>query len=111
MRAWIVGEPVAELESGGIGRLEAEGCCDGLAGFVELAGGSKLTSEIDPGVDPFGSGLNGGTEMDDGRVGITTAVEQVAKLPLRSCKVGLELYGLFELILFSGEIAGPMEGD
>ncbi len=104
-------EQVAELERLGIGGLKVQSCRDGLARFVELACGSELGGEIDPGVDPSGGCLNGGTEVLDCRVGIAASVEQVAELPLRFGEVGLELDGLFELGLFAREIAGLVEGD
>ncbi len=110
MCAGIVVEPVTEFESSGIGRIELECFSDGLTGVVELTGGSEFRRKVDPGVDPGWCGLDGGAEMNDGSVGVATAIEQVAKLPLGWSKVGVEFDGLLELLFFSGEIAGLMKG-
>ena len=103
-------EAVTQLEGEGIGGIKAEGCCNGGASVIKLAGGREFGREIDPGFNPIGGGLNGGTEVDDGCVRVATAVEKITELALRFGEIGFELDGFFKLGTFSGKIAGPMEG-
>ena len=72
---------------------------------------SQIPRQIDPGLNPGGSGANRQAKMLDSGFGLAAPRKQIAELFLGAGQVGLELDRRLQLGALAGRIPGSMQRD
>ena len=105
------GKVFAELQRFGIRGVEAQGAGDCFLRFRQFRLHRQGCGEADPGLGVSGSRTDGKTEMFFGGGGIAAARVQVAKLILRGCHGGIDIYGLLQDGALSPCVAGFVQSE